>query len=192
MTLTSPTKQQLFYLFIATFTIRAIIFQCYIQHAERYRQADTMDYHNCAVGFVHGTGMHRADNLKPIFWRTPGYPILLGAVYKLCNMQTSHFDKNHGAQKIFLWFQIFVCSFTPILLFYLAFSLTASLLIAYILALIAMVHPGFIFSSMYMLTEGIAIMFFYLFLLFFYKSFSAYGEQQKKHTHCIRSIIYAA
>ncbi len=192
MTLTYPTKQQLFYIFIATFAIRALVFHFYIQHAERYRQADTMDYHNCAIGFVHGTGMHRADNLKPIFWRTPGYPILLGTMYKLCGMQTSHFDKNHGAQKLFLWLQIFICSFTPLLLFYLAFSLTASLLIAYILALIAMVHPGFVLASMYMLTEGIAIMFFYLFLLFFYQSFSAYGEQQKNNIHWMRSIIYAA
>ena len=192
MTLTYPTKKQLFYIFIATFTIRAIVFHFYVQHAERYHQADTMDYHNCAVGFVYGTGMHRADNLKPIFWRTPGYPILLGTVYKLSGIKTSHFDRNHYAQKLFLWLQILICSFTPILLFYLAFSLTASLLIAYILALIAMVHPAFVLASMYMLTEGIAIIFFYLFLLFFYKSFSAYGEHRKKNRHWMRSIAYAA
>jgi len=192
MALTYPTKKQFFYLFIATFAIRAFIFQFYIQHEQRYRQADSMDYHNCALGFVFGTGMHRADNLKPIFWRTPGYPVLLGTVYKLCGMQASRFEHNQFAQKLFLWIQIFICSFTPLLLFYLALSLTASLLIAYILALIVMVHPGFILSSMYMLTEGIAIMLFYLFLIFFYKSFTAYGEQQKKHAFWIHSIIYAA
>ena len=190
MKLSYPTKHHFFYIFIATFCIRAFVFYFYVQHNERYRQADTMDYHNCAIGIAYGTGMHRADNLKPIFWRTPGYPLLLAATYKVYGMNGSPFDKNHDAHMIFLWLQMLLCSLTPIILFLLAYMLTANLLIAYLLALIAMVHPGFILASMYLLTEGIAIMFFYLFLLFFYRSFSSYGEQKNKNTWW-HSLIYA-
>ena len=187
-----PTKTLFLYLFLATFALRAVVFYCYVQHEERYRQADTMDYHNCAVGIALGTGMHRADNLKPIFWRTPGYPLLLGAVYKWCGIQSARFSQNHYAHKLFLWTQITLCSFTPIILFYLALSLTASLCIAYLLALIAVFHPGLILASMYMLTEGIALMLFYLFLLFLYKSFSAYGQPTQASREWARSIALAA
>lgn len=151
-----------------------------------------MDYHNCALGVVYGTGMHRADNLKPIFWRTPGYPFLLGTFYKYYGVNSSHFDKNHAAQKLFLWLQIIICSCTPPLLLYLAYSLTSSLTIAYITAFISSFHPGFILSSMYLLTEGIALLFFYFFILFFYQSFFAYGQEQKKNKKWQYAIIGAA
>lgn len=192
MKLVFPTKTQFFLLFIATFLIRALIFYFYIQHEERYQQADTMDYHNCAIGIAFGTGMHRADNLQPIFWRTPGYPLLLGSVYKACGVTHSHFNKCYDAQKIFLWLQILLSSLTPLMLFYLAFLLTANLLISYILAFVAMIHPGFIVASMYLLTEGIAIIFFYLFLYCFYYSFTAYGEHVIKRRSWVPMIIASA
>lgn len=192
MKLSYPSKQQFLYLFIATFLIRALVFYTYVQHNERYRQADSMDYHNCALGIACGTGMHRADTLKPIFWRTPGYPVLLAAMYKYCGLTSPVFAKNQTAQKYFLWLQIFVCSFTPIILFLLAFLLTSNLLIAYLLAIICMVHPGFVLASMYLLTEGLAILLFYFFLLYFYRSFKAYGEAPLSHKQWIFSLIMAA
>lgn len=192
MNISYPTKKLFALIFFITFIIRASLFYMYIQHEERYRQPDTMDYHNCAIGLAFGTGMHRADNLKPIFWRTPGYPLLLAAAYKACHIDNSSFDKNHTAQKIFLWIQLAICSFTPIILFYLAFLLTSQLLIAYIIAIMAMLHPGFILASMYLLTEGFAIMLFYLFLLLFYYSFNAYGEHPQKRRYWILSIAGSA
>lgn len=69
-----PQWQHLCFIYAAALLIRALVFGGYVQHEERYRQADTNDYHFCAVGMKAGSGMHRFDTLQPIFWRTPGYP----------------------------------------------------------------------------------------------------------------------
>ena len=41
-------------LFIAAFLLRAFTFTFYIQHEERYKQADSSDYHFCAFCIING------------------------------------------------------------------------------------------------------------------------------------------
>ncbi|HEV2600733.1 MAG TPA: hypothetical protein VGT41_00410 [Candidatus Babeliales bacterium] len=159
-------------IFIIAFLVRAGTFQFFIQHQERYRQPDSMDYHICALGISLGTGMHRVDTKEPIFWRTPGYPAYLASFYTLYGIRSTAFNKNDHAQKAALWLQLFLCSFIPFIIFLLAYVLTQSQKISVIAAWIAVLHPGMILASCFLLTEGLAMLLFYLFLLFFYRSFS--------------------
>ncbi|HRN78471.1 MAG TPA: hypothetical protein PLU71_04480 [Candidatus Dependentiae bacterium] len=167
---TRPTKKQFVLLFLAAFIIRATMFFFFIQHTQRfnrYRQPDSADYHNGAVCLAYGNGMSQPGNNNPIFWRTPGYPLYLSIFYHLYGLKSGAFEANETAQKAALWVQIFVCSFIPIILFYLAYLLTSSYVIAWLTAWISVCHIGFILASTFLLTEGLAVIFFYLFLLFF-------------------------
>lgn len=183
----SVTRSNLFLLIIVTFIIRLISFECFIQFNERYKQADSMDYHNSTLGMATGRGMHRIDNNEPIFWRTPGYPAYLSFFYRLCGLHNAQFTSNKTAQHWAILIQILLDSFLPLIILLLAFLLTQSAIIAWISAWIIALHPGFILASCFLLTEGLALPFFFLFLLFFYRSFS---ENRKKIS--FGSLILAA
>ena len=160
-------------LFGIAFLVRAVILFFLIQPNGFYKQADSVDYHNCAVSIAIGNGMHRIDTNEPIFWRTPGYPPYLAFFYNLCGITSARFEDNAFAQKLSLWVQTFLASSIPILLFYLAGILTHTYAIATALAWISVFHPGLVLASSYLLTEGLALIFFYLFLtLFFYALFA--------------------
>lgn len=189
--LKKPTIKHCILLFLAAFLVRAGSFYCYVQHEERYRQADTMDYHNAALALGIGQGMTKLNSGQPIFWRTPGYPLYLSIFYTLFGIKTANFSANMPAQKAALWVQIFACSCIPIILLFLALSLTGSLAIAWITAWVSVFHLGLVLSSTFLLTEGLALIFFYLFLLFFYQSFRCYGEPINHH-NWLYSIIIAA
>ncbi len=155
-------------LFGCTLLIRALIMAFFIQPNGFYKQADSFDYHNCAISITAGNGMHRLQTNDPIFWRTPGYPPYLALFYSWFGLNSTEFDANRPAQESAVWFQIFLASFIPLILFYLALALTHTIAIATILAWLAVLHPGLILASTYLLSEGIALIFFYLFLLFLY------------------------
>lgn len=157
-------------LFLGALLIRACVMLFVIQPHGYYKQADSSDYHNCSLSIATGHGMHRIDTKEPIFWRTPGYPPFLALFYYLFGIQSWEFDKNSLAQCTALWMQILCASFIPIILFYLAYVLTHTISIATILGWIAVFHPGLVLASTYLLTEGLALIFFYLFLLFVYKN----------------------
>lgn len=162
------SKKHALLLFICAFTVRALVMFFFIQPNNYYKQPDSPDYHNCALGIVLGTGMHRIDRPEPIFWRTPGYPPYLAFFYKMCGIRNLEFDGNSYAQCASIWIQILLASFIPIILFFLAYTLTHVYGIATILAWLAVIHPGLVLASTFLLTEGLAIIFFFLFLLFFY------------------------
>lgn len=186
-----PTYKRLLLLWLAAFLLRAACFYSYVQHEQRYHQADSMDYHNAAVAIGAGQGMVRLNTAQPIFWRTPGYPVYLSIFYKLFGLNSAQFSDNMQAQKAALWFQIILCSCIPLIIFFLALSLTNILAIAWIGAWLSVIHVGFVLSSMFLLTEGLALIFFYLFLIFFYRSFTAYGEP-KINTSWVSSLSMAA
>jgi hypothetical protein len=152
-----------------------------------YKQADSSDYHNCAVSMATGNGMYRIDNQQPIFWRTPGYPFFLSFFYRFFGIDKPTFDHNRNAQIASIWAQIIIASCIPIILFYLALLFTQIKGIALITAWIGVFHPGLILASTYLLTEGIALVFFYLFLLFIFKNLLL-----KKLNNNYSSIIAAA
>lgn len=164
-------------LYCAAFLVRAAAMIFLIQPHGFFKQADSTDYHNCAVSIAVGNGMHRIDTQEPIFWRTPGYPPYLAFFYKLCGMRSPRFEDNTTAQTISIWMQIALSCTIPIILFYLAGILTQTTAIASILAWIAVLHPGLVLASTYLLTEGLALIFFYLFLMCFF--YAILSERKK-------------
>ncbi len=187
----SITKQYLFLLFITALAVRALTFYGYIAPTNFYKQADSIDYHNGALCIKHGFGMHRPDTGAPIFWRTPGYPLYLSIFYSIFGSKDFTFDGASTAQKASIWFQIFLSAFVPILLLFLALALTQSSWIAKITAWTSVFHLGLVLASTHLLTEAISIIPFYLFLFYFYQSFSAIFEQTHEH-RWIKNLIIAA
>lgn len=176
---------------LIAFLIRGLVFFSYIQHNERYHQADSMDYHACGIGIALGQGMFHINQKKPIFWRTPGYPAYLAPFYKCIGITDFSFQANSTAQKASIWLQIILCSFIPIVVFFLSLSLTSSLMIAWIASWIFVFHLGFILASCYLLTDALATLFFYFFLLFFYVQFSFIGEPKKSSNNLFLYTILA-
>lgn len=157
-------------LFCISFTIRALVFQFFIKPHEYYKQPDSVDYHYSALSLTAGVGMYRLDNQEPIFWRTPGYPWYLSYFYSGFGIRGFNFEQNSAAQQAAIWGQIFISSCLPLIIFFLALLLTSIINIAWISAWIFALHPGFVLASTYLLTEGLALIFFYLFLLFLYQN----------------------
>jgi Dolichyl-phosphate-mannose-protein mannosyltransferase len=188
----SSNWKNLSLLFLIAFLVRGSTFLFFVQDQERYRQPDSHDYHISAIGLAIGRGMYHIQTNKPIFWRTPGYPAYLSLFYRLYGITNPQFGANAPAQKASIWFQILLCSFIPILTFFLAFHLTKSLTIAWITGLIFTFHIGFILSSCYLLTDALASVLFTLFLLAFYYAFSFIGETQQKKQNQLLFIFLAA
>lgn len=176
-------------LFLCSFIIRALVMAFFIQPNHFYKQADSFDYHKCATNITHGCGMHRLETGDPVFWRTPGYPQYLAWFYRLFGCNEIDFDQSERAQQAAIWLQILISSLIPILLCYLAFALTQTYAIALITGWISVFHPGLVLASTYLLTEGLALIFFYLFLLFFYQLILARHPNKQ---HWAFTIIHAA
>ncbi len=175
-----PHWYHFLFLFLSAFIVRSTLFYYYMQHEERYHQSDSLDYHVAGFCVAHGFGMHRPDLNKPIFWRTPGYPWYLSHFLKQYgHPQSGALSNNTLAHKLSILVQIFLCSFLPLLLFWLAYILTNTYLIAWLTALISVIHIGFVLASTYLLTDALAMLFFVLFLIFYYKSFKLVGETPK-------------
>jgi hypothetical protein len=164
------SSKQLLIIFFAALSIRSCVMFFGIQPHTFYKQPDSNDYHQCAVSLVRGAGMYRTDVSLPIFWRTPGYPLFLAIWYYLMDQSPDSFQQARAAQQVALWVQIIAASTIPLLLFYLALLLTNHPLLSLGVAWIAVIHPGLVLASCYLLSEGIALIFFYLFLLAFYAS----------------------
>lgn len=177
-------------LVFVAFALRAAVFNFWLQNDMRYRQPDSFDYHYLAVGIAHGAGVVRLDNGTPLFWRTPGYPYFLTPFYtKKYNAKFEDYQADH---KRALWFQIILCSFIPLLVFFLGLLLTASTTIAWITAWIIAVHPGFVLASGYLLTDALAHLLFTIFLLFFYRSFQLWCEDATSTKNTVLMLICAA
>jgi hypothetical protein len=190
----TPSFKNLSFLFLAALIIRGALFYFYVQHNERYKQADSSDYHTSSIVLAYSGTMTRFDNNEPIFWRTPGYPLFLAPFYYFHGITTGTFADYATAQKAALWLQIILCAFIPILLFFLALQLTGSLVISWITAWFSVIHLGFVLAATYLLTDALASLFFYAFLLFFYRAFLVRGEQQPlpKVAHYYRWLTFAA
>ena len=167
-----PNKKNLIILFLITFTIRLAVFLYFIHPNEYYKQPDSGDYHHCALALTLGKGMHRIDNNRPMFWRTPGYPLFLSIFYKIFGINSADFSKNKPAQTTAIIFQMLLSSLIPLLIFFLALLLTKTLAIAWTTAWISAIHIGFVLSDTYILTESLSILFLIPFFIYLFKSFN--------------------
>jgi len=168
-----PSYKHLFLLVIAAFLVRALFFYSFMLQTSadhiHYHQADSNDYHLGALCIALGNGMSMPSTNQPMFWRTPGYPFYLSWFYRAQGVRSGNFNDNHTAQQNALWLQLLLCSLIPLIILYLAYLLTASWPVAWISAIIAVFQVGFVLASAYLLTEGISMIFFYLFLIFLFK-----------------------
>ncbi len=165
--ITGYTIRNLAIIYSVAFLVRAFVFGFALQHEQRYWQSDSEDYHFCARGINKDNFMVFRE--QPLFWRTPGFPLILAAFYKMFGA-TDSFADNQGAHKAFVWVQIALTSLIPVLLFFLALALTSQLAVAWIVAWLGVFHIGFVLASCYVLSDAIALIFFILFLLFLYRS----------------------
>ena len=169
----SPSYTHLFVLFSTTLAVRALFFYSFMLQTTgdhiHYRQADSNDYHLGALCIALGNGMSTPGNNQPMFWRTLGYPAYLSWFYTFHGIRSGDFNDNHAAQQMALWIQLLLCSLIPLIILYLAHLLTRSWPVAWLSSIIAVFHIGFVLASTYLLTEGIGMIFFYLFLIFLFK-----------------------
>lgn len=168
--------------FIAAFAVRAGVFYYYIQHEQRYCQPDTPGYAAPGLALYKGMGMSM-PNGQPVFWRTPGYPAFLAPFFSCSPTDSWHFDAHEEAYTYALWLQILWCSLLPILGYILAWIVTGSLLISYIVAAISIVHPGFVLASTFLLTDGPAQIFFVIFLICLLKNLSLVDRIKRPYLH---------
>lgn len=183
---------------ITAFLLRALVFWGYIRHEERYCQPDSNDYHFSTLCLTNGMGMRDLRNGRPLFWRTPGYPYYLSHFYTDRTVQHDvRFASHAEEQQRALWFQIFLCSFLPLLMFALAWILTRSKRVAWYSAGVSVFHVGFVLASTYLLTDALAMLFFSGFLIFFSAAIPWFSEQSPylprwigKHPQ--RNLIFSA
>lgn len=173
-----PTKTQFLLLFLAAFAVRGVVFESFIRPAQRYHQPDSGDYHVCSVLLAYFKTFVRVDTGEPVFWRTPGYAAYLYPFYKLFPSTDAKFETHAQAHRWAIRFQILISSVIPWLLYLLAFELTGSTLIGWLLALMSVVHLGFVLASTYLLTDALASIFFYLFLICLAKTWLHAGQLQ--------------
>jgi hypothetical protein len=174
---------------ICAFLVRAAVFYFYVQHEERYYQPDSLDYHNSALGIAIGKGMVRVDTLKPIFWRTPGYPWYLSHFFRLQGLNNGTFAANAWAHKAAIWTQIALSSCIPALVAIITLTLVHSLMMALIAGWLFVLHLGFVLASCYLLTEALAMILFFLFLIFFYKVYRLWRESDSKSIFATSSFL---
>lgn len=174
---------------VFAFLVRTIAFTFFIYPNKWYRQPDSMDYHITASSIATGNGMYNPSTKKPIFWRTPGYGWFLSYFYKQQGMRSWQFDANKEAQKAAIWIQILLSAVVPLLVYMLAALLTGSKCMSFLVAAIFATHIGFVLASCYLLTESLAVLFFFLFLIALYYVLGDYA-----HTllhGCIAMIVSA-
>lgn len=161
----SVSARSLSVLFFISLCIRAAVFFFYVQHEERYHQSDSNDYHNGALCIAWGHGMFRPDTREPIFWRTPGYPYYVSLFYTNPLPRDTSFSGYAELHKNAIWVQIVINAFIPLVILFLALLLTGSSVIAWLAAWLSAFHLGLVLSSTYLLSEGMGLIFFYLFLV---------------------------
>ena len=151
----------LLFLFLCSFFIRALIFYNYLSRDDRFWQVDSPTYHLLACSLSEGKGYQNPDG-SPNVYRLPGYSLFLASYYYWSDKGTLSDRKN------VLWIQVFLSSFIPVLIFYLAQALfPGALTVAWIAAWWGAFHEGLVLYAGFFMTETLFIFFFLLFLLFF-------------------------
>jgi hypothetical protein len=112
----------------------------------------------------------------PLFWRTPGYPAFLSYFYTQ-HGTTFRFEEYSRSHKAALWCQLTIASVLPLLAGLLARVLTGVPLIEWVVALVSVIHLGYVLASTYLLTDMLAALLFIIFLILFFLSFIFPREQ---------------
>jgi hypothetical protein len=160
VTLRKNDKIFLGVLFIFSFLIRAVVYQVYVRHDQRYWQVDSATYQRVATSIAADNGIS-LPNGQPNFYRLPGYPVFIAFFYKLWG---------NDPEKA-LWAQVVLASCIPLLIFLLAWILfPRRRRIAYGASSLGAVHLGLVLYSSFFMTESLFIFLFLCFCLYFFSS----------------------
>lgn len=161
-------------LVVAAFAFRAVVFWGYLAHDNRYWQVDTATYETLAQELAVNNRFATPDG-TPNVYRLPGYPLFLATVYKVVNNPLAA-----------LWVQIFLASFIPLLVFFLAGVLfPGRRRTAWAAALITTVHLGYVLYAGFMMTETLFLLFFLGFLIVFFRVALLAGRRNPKHSDSV-------
>lgn len=160
-------KYFLITLFIVSFLLRAFFFAQYTRYEDHAWLAfDSEQYHIIAKNIAYKKGISNADG-TPNFYRLPGYPLFLAALYKLFS----------GSSEKALWVQVILASLIPLLMSLLGIVFLPQVLFARCLGVAAALHPGLILYAGILSTESLFLLFFVLFLILFFSSL--FNSKQK-------------
>jgi len=163
-------KKFLFFLFVFSFLVRAVVFYFYLGEDKNFWQVDSNTYHTSAVELSKGQGFS-LPNGKPNFYRLPGYSLFLASYYKLFGE-----DK-----KNVLWMQILLAALIPLLIFLLSLALFPTRkLLAQCAAFYSSGHLGLVLYSGFFMTESLFIFFLLLFFILFLSTIHCYFCPKKK------------
>lgn len=152
-------KKFLLFLFTLSAILRLGALFFYFQYNACMIMFDAGHYHTLAQSLAHGFGFVGADGAAYLY-RLPGYPFFLALCYFCVGVQPV----------IALAIQGLVGSLIPLLIFLLARILfPARLMVAYLSALIASVHAGYLIYANVLMAETLFCLFFLLFLILFFK-----------------------
>jgi hypothetical protein len=150
-------KNFLITLFFISLVMRLGALFFYFQYNPCMTMYDSGHYHTLAQSLVQGLGYVGADGF-PYFYRLPGYPYFLTLCYFFVGVKPV----------VALAIQGVVGSLIPVLIFLLARILfPASLMVAYLSALVASVHAGYLIYANLLMAETLFCIFFLLFLICF-------------------------
>ena len=152
-------------LFFLSFVLNISFFYFFLRYEkEVYITQDSRQYHEQATQIATGKGISHVNG-DAYYYRVPGYAIFLACCYKLFN-----FDIEKS-----LYFQMFIASFIPILVFFLSLSFFPfHLFLAKISSLFMALHVGTILFAGSLMTESIFMIFFYYFLFCFFQVFNSF------------------
>lgn len=135
-------------LFAVALGVRAAVYAGYLSQRGNYWQVDSLTYHLVAQGVAGGKGISQ-PNGTPNFYRLPGYPLFMGACYKLFGV------KPEAA----LWVQVVLASLIPALIFLLGLALfPQQVLVAKLAAAYSAVHIGLVLYSGFFMTESLFLL----------------------------------
>lgn len=150
-------KKFLLILFTLSVFLRLCALFFYFQYNPCMTMFDSGHYHTLAQSLAHGLGFVGADGAA-YFYRLPGYPFFLALCYFCVGVNPV----------VALVVQGVVGSLIPVLIFLLARILfPAGLMVAYLSALVASVHAGYLIYANLLMAETLFCIFFLLFLICF-------------------------
>ncbi len=168
-------------IFAISLLCRALFFHAFLSHNNNYMvPEDSAQYDATAQSFI--SGQERSTHQwADKFHRLPGYPLILAGCYKMAG---------HNPIKA-LWIQVFLASFIPILIYFLALTIfPGSLLVATIAGLATALHIGFITYAGSLMAESFFMLFFLLFLILFLQNSKLWFSTIKPKLE-LKKLLYA-
>lgn len=171
-------KNFLVFLFLISFFIRALFFNFFLKD-KNLLCYDSAVYDDVAREISQGNGIVHGDG-SAHFLRVPGYSIFLALGYKFFSDDVK---KN-------LWIQIVLASFIPILIFCLTLIFfPQDILIAKICSLIGAFNLGFVIFSSFVMSEGLFVLLFLMFLILFLSNFELFFSKKLANISLFRIFI---